>query len=1077
MTHRAVVANSYAGFKTSVTAFFEQHREREFLILGASRGTADDLAWGAAPAGMFGAHRFTPAQAAAVLSAPALAERGLKAANPFAAQAVAARVVHELRAKRSWKYFDPVAGTPGFARALAATLGEMRMNGVTAAQLRKCGPPGQDLAAALGAYGDQLQAGSLADLADLYGMAIEAATGGRHRLTGLPVLVLDIGVRSELTRELLAALVKRSPNVLACTLAADKESSAFFEHLLGVPSETGTGPGETTTIARVRAWVFATAQPTAEKIDSTLDYFSAPGEAMECVEIARRILQLAERGIPFDRIAVLLRAPERYQPLLEEALRRANIPAHFSRGVIRPDPAGRAFLALLECALENCSASRFAEYLSLGQVPSPGQSAEESLPSDDEIQAALRGNAESEPEEMEPEDPAGDDNSPVIAGTLQAPPQWEQLLIDASVIGGADRWERRLNGLANELRLKLERAAGNDADQEHFERELLRLETLQAFALPLIQRLANLPSTASWGKWLAVLGELAQASLRRPQSVLAVLDELEPMAEIGPVGLAEVALVLSDRLRFLRREPPRRRGGCVFAAGIEEARGREFEAVFVPGLAEGVFPRKVAEDPLLLDVYRQRASSALMVNRQRREHERLLLCIAVAAAQQFTFSYPRVDLAQSRPRVPSFYSLELIRAAHGYLPELRTFQEHAAERAPSRLDRPAPVEFADAIDDAEYDLVALDRALLSKGKQQLGAMAYLTQVSGSLGRSLRARYSRWELKTKWTPYDGLMNTEGDASAALGAHRLAARPYSPTALQAFAACPYRFALLGMHGLRPRDTIQPLNQMDPLTRGALFHDAQREFFERATSSKLLPVHPGNLQACRDRLDAALNDTAEQYRDKLAPAIARVWRAEVEDIRTDLHGWLQQIAVNSEWMPEHFELGFGLRESGHRDAISSPEPVTLDGGAKLRGAIDLVERHVTRGTLRVVDHKTGKPPERRSPMVGGGASLQPLLYALAAEKRLGAEVECGRLFFCTQRGNYQTIDVPVTPDTRFRIGRVLEIIDRAIAAGNLPAAPNRGACDYCDCRMVCGPHEETRWRRKTAGLDELEELRNMP
>src|ERR1035438_2087565 len=50
---------------------------------------------------------------------------------------------------------------------------------------------------------------------------------------------------------------------------------------------------------------------------------------------------------------------------------RAGIPAYFVRGVRRPDPAGRAFLALLGCAVERLSARAFAEYLSLSQVPRP----------------------------------------------------------------------------------------------------------------------------------------------------------------------------------------------------------------------------------------------------------------------------------------------------------------------------------------------------------------------------------------------------------------------------------------------------------------------------------------------------------------------------------------------------------------------------------------------------------------------------------------------------------------------------------------------------------------------------------
>src|SRR5207245_7548835 len=98
-------------------------------------------------------------------------------------------------------------------------------------------------------------------------------------------------------------------------------------------------------------------------------FFSAPGEGREAVEIARRILDEARAGTSFDEMAVLLRAPEVYGSLLEVALRRAGISAWFARGTSRPDPSGRAFLALLDCAVEGLSARRFAEYLSLGQVP------------------------------------------------------------------------------------------------------------------------------------------------------------------------------------------------------------------------------------------------------------------------------------------------------------------------------------------------------------------------------------------------------------------------------------------------------------------------------------------------------------------------------------------------------------------------------------------------------------------------------------------------------------------------------------------------------------------------------------
>src|SRR5882762_11397347 len=68
-------------------------------------------------------------------------------------------------------------------------------------------------------------------------------------------------------------------------------------------------------------------------------------------------------------MAVLLNSPGESRSHLEEAFSRAEIPAYFAQGSTAPDPAGRAMLALLSCAAEGLSAKRFAEYVSLGQVP------------------------------------------------------------------------------------------------------------------------------------------------------------------------------------------------------------------------------------------------------------------------------------------------------------------------------------------------------------------------------------------------------------------------------------------------------------------------------------------------------------------------------------------------------------------------------------------------------------------------------------------------------------------------------------------------------------------------------------
>jgi CRISPR/Cas system-associated exonuclease Cas4 (RecB family) len=218
--------------------------------------------------------------------------------------------------------------------------------------------------------------------------------------------------------------------------------------------------------------------------------------------------------------------------------------------------------------------------------------------------------------------------------------------------------------------------------------------------------------------------------------------------------------------------------------------------------------------------------------------------------------------------------------------------------------------------------------------------------------------------------------------------------------------------------------------------------------------------------------LDRVAAKYQEKLAPAIPRVWKSEIEDLRTDLRGWLQHVARNDDdWEPVQFELAFG-------------DPVlTLAEGVNLRGRIDLVEKKIVktgeREAFRVTDHKTGKRPDTIPRWVGGGRSLQPLLYGLAAEQLLGSPVEAGRLLYATQRGGYTPIEIKLDDRARLFLQKLLGDIDASIASGFLPPAPAKDACGICDYRIVCGPYEERRLDKKDrrdVRLEALTEIRGM-
>jgi CRISPR/Cas system-associated exonuclease Cas4 (RecB family) len=1033
----------------------------EILIIASTRATATELAIRAFPSGCQGVHALTLTQLAANLAAQPMGRLALAPISRLGIEALAARIVHAAATAKALPYFAPVAQTPGFARALAKTIAELRLQNAKPSDVN---PAGRDLAHLLSLYEEELAARSVADLPLLLRLATEEATHTEHRFTRSPLVLLGLAIESASHERLLATLVQRSPRVLATATSGDDDIRSL-ERILGVAAENLDNTPPEATLDRVRTWLFSSDPPPSAPPDASL-LFSAPGESFECVEIARRIRKLAEQGTPFDRIAILLRNVEPYQPLVEEALRRAGIDHYFSRGAARPDPAGRAFLALLACASEGCSASRFAEYLSLGQVPpldgdgAPQARPLEWVPADDEI----LGNFQTAT--PEPEEPS-----------LDVPIGWEKLLVDAAVIGGRDRWARRLRGLRAEFQAQLRDLEEEDqTHRAHIDRRIQQLVRLEHFALPLIDALGALPTTERWGIWLERLAQLAQVSLRRPETVLAVLSELEPMSEVGPASLDEVYDVLCDRLSFLRSEPPKRRYGRVFVGSIDEARGRTFDVAFLPGLAEGLFPRRALEDPLLLD--EQRAGLGLDQQDERVARERMLLRSAAAAAKSsFVVSYPRMDVAQSRARVPSFYALEVMRAAEGRLPSLREFEKRAAASAPARLDWPAPANPRDAIDDAEYDLASLQASLRLRGAEATGSARYLMQSNQALTRSLRTRGRRW--RNFWSSADGLVDPDAATFQGLESHRLAKRSYSPSSLQHFAACPYRFLLHAVFQLRPREQSARLEQMDPLTRGALFHSAQFELFRELTRAKLLPVTQIRLPQTLDLADQVLDRVAARYEDELAPAILRVWKSEIENLRTDLRGWLQQVAATeSDWLPAHFEFGFGLPPNPDRDPASTAEEALIFDDVHLRGSIDLIERHSTRNVLRITDHKTGKAPQNRPQYVGGGAMLQPLLYSIAAETLLNESVESGRLFYCTQRGDFSAVDIALNDEGRGRLHRILETVDRSISEGFLPAAPQTGACAMCDYTAVCGPYEETRVKRKPSDrLDSLIEIRHSP
>jgi ATP-dependent helicase/nuclease subunit B len=221
-----------------------------------------------------------------------------------------------------------------------------------------------------------------------------------------------------------------------------------------------------------------------------------------------------------------------------------------------------------------------------------------------------------------------------------------------------------------------------------------------------------------------------------------------------------------------------------------------------------------------------------------------------------------------------------------------------------------------------------------------------------------------------------------------------------------------------------------------------------------------------------DRVIDQVSANWRDRLSPAIERVWEDAVEDLRLDVRYWLREL-LQSDWQVAKVELPFGLAAAPGEEVA---EPVVLDSGLALRGRIDAIEQR--QSELRATDYKTGEAPAVTNSLIAGGSALQPALYALAIEKLFPKNrVTGGNAYYCTARGGFARRHVELNEWTREAAAEVARAIADAFSEAFFPAAPDKEACTVCEFRVGCGPYERERVALKQpARLEGLSKLRQI-
>jgi ATP-dependent helicase/nuclease subunit B len=236
----------------------------EVVIVGATLDAANELARQVAQvrSAAFGWHRLSLAQLAAAIAAPALAARGIVSLSRIGTEAIVARLVHRLRDERALGRYQPVSETPGFPRAITGVIAELRLAGLRSNAVESVAP---DLAPIVLEYERELAEGGFTDWSGTLELATNAiARLDRHRLIGLPMLLLDVPTATEAEFAFVSALVTSTPALLATIPTAEAATLDRFRDRLGLTVEdldrnTGEGQADgasTGALARLQRHLF-----------------------------------------------------------------------------------------------------------------------------------------------------------------------------------------------------------------------------------------------------------------------------------------------------------------------------------------------------------------------------------------------------------------------------------------------------------------------------------------------------------------------------------------------------------------------------------------------------------------------------------------------------------------------------------------------------------------------------------------------------------------------------------------------------------------------------------------------------
>jgi ATP-dependent helicase/nuclease subunit B len=442
--------------------------------------------------------------------------------------------------------------------------------------------------------------------------------------------------------------------------------------------------------------------------------------------------------------------------------------------------------------------------------------------------------------------------------------------------------------------------------------------------------------------------------------------------------------------------------------------------------------------------------------------------------RRLTLSYPAVD-QRGQPLLPgSFLNAVADSFTAEAIPLLRrTMLIEGFDR-----DRPlSPAEWR----------VQVAREYAERGHWRIEHTTPMLANLADAAEVVRHRFHERE----FTPYDGQFR---DPTIVSAVHQLfrPERVFSPTALEDYAACPFRFFL--RHVLRLEPLEEPREEIEVTRRGQAFHRAlsrlHRDLRQQGIHQPAEPVDAAVLEklqeAIREDIDRASGPAAKALWQIEGQRMLRVggrYRQQWQDFVAD---W-QKHELHPQ--PVHFEVDFGMPPNPNHPpapgALVFPEPLVIRSGdieVRISGRIDRVDLVELDGEVGfwIIDYKTGRASSYTSSALTAFHKLQLTLYALAVEEVLlkGTTARPLGLAYWLVADTGPKVVLPVERnksiwltetekwrDIRQQLQELVAALAKNIRQGVFPLKPREDNCtETCDygqmCRIAQGRAVDKAW-----------------